>query len=495
VYIEGDQITKTWFEDPDKLLQYALDDVEETRDINRILGQSTFYSTQFFPLQHQDVFRYGTGTKIDSLFIRAYIHHKEAFPLADPKQEFEGGYAGCPGRGYYDGPMIYADVKSLYPTLAGILNIQPPKDTLGLYAPMLDLLKEERYRNKDLADKYEAEGDARFESVNSLQNSIKIAINTFSFGWLGWEYGAFNDYASALSITSNGQEVLKKMNQVAESFGCQVLKYDTDGTLIKFDRWEQVDELIEYLNVNVKSYISELFGQDKADLFTITNDGSFDKGIIFDRKSYVLVDRKGKLKIKGNTLKSRSMEPFVREILKRMVLAVLDKDYKLMADWYGQMETIVMGRSLTFHDVAKKVGLKMGKDEYLHKREAGRTPKLAAYELAYNREHEVPYRKGDPLQYYVGEGEYKFTWFKNGNWRLSKVKNSIADLARLREDWNGDYDREHYLDRLHKGVKRLLPVFGEEEFSSYFPSIKITTEDRRKIHADENNSDEDDSDE
>lgn len=494
VYVEGNQITPYW-NDPvkrEELAKYAMDDVREALGIDRVLGQSAFYTTHQFPLQHQDVFRYGTGTKIDAIFLRTYINAKEAYPIPDEAIDIPGGFAYCPHKGFFDGPAVYADVKSLYPTLRRVLNIQPPKDTLGVYGPLMDLLIEERFKTKALADKYEKEGNPLFEAENAKQNSFKIGINTGNYGWLSWEYGAFNYYAGGQAITENGQVILKKMIELCDENGYHTLKSDTDGSLAKLPSWEHVPEFFRWLNEEIQSFVAEKYGEHNRGEIQITNDGEYEKGIVFDGKSYVLVDRKGKLKIKGNTLKSRSMEPYVKGTLRNMVMALLDKDNDMAVLWYELAQSRVDDGSLEFKEIAKRSNLKMGRDEYYHKTSAGNTNKMAAYEIAYGQEHEVPYRKGDPVWYYVKESGYKFTWYKNGNWRLTKNKAKISEQARLEKDFIGDYDKAHYTDRLEKGVKRLLPIFGVEEFSSYFPNVKIKTEDLKKLNKDEISSDESD---
>jgi DNA polymerase, archaea type len=483
VYIDGDQIKHYW-DDPNKreqLAEYAFDDVREALGIDRVLGQSAFYSTLFFPMQHQDVFRYGTGTKIDSIFLRAYILNKEAYPIADEREEIPGGFAYCPEKGYFDGPLTYADVKSLYPTLRRVLDIRPPKDTLGIYAPLMDLVIEERFRSKDLADKYYKEGNPLFEAENAKQNAIKIVINTGNYGWLSWEYGAFNYYDGGRAITENGQIILKEMIRLCDENGYTVVKGDTDGSLVKIDTWENLDKFYAWLNTQIQEFASQKYGEKNRKEIVITNDGEYEKAIVFDRKSYVLVDRKGKLKIKGNTLKSRSMEPFVKNTLREMVLGILEQDYDLAVLWYQITLGSLNARKLRFKEIAKKSVLNMGRDEYYHKVAAKVCNPSAQYELAYGQEHEVPYRKGDPVWYYVQESGYKFTWFKNGNWRMTKNKTRVVDQARLEKDFSGDYDIAHYTSRLNQGIKRLLPIFGEDAFNVYFPDIPLTKEDLRKI--------------
>jgi len=485
VYIDGKLIASYW-DDPikrEELAKYAMDDVREALGIDKVLGQSAFYSTLFFPMQHQDVFRYGTGTKIDSIFLRAYINNKEAYPIPDEAVDIPGGFAYCPAKGFVQGPLTYADVKSLYPTLRRVLGVQPPKDTLGIYAPLMDLVIQERFRSKDLADQYKKEKNPLYEAENAKQNAIKIVINTGNYGWLSWEYGAFNYYAGGQAITENGQLILKKMIELCDGRGNTVCKADTDGALVQLTNWDNLDRFYSWINKEIQDFAATQYGESNRNEIQITNDGEYEKGLVFDGKSYVLVERgSGKLKLKGNTLKSRSMEPFVKDTLREMVLSILDQDNDSAVLWYQVALGKLNARALTFKEIAKRSTLNMGRDEYYHKVAAGNCNPSAQYELAYGQTHEVPYRKGDPVWYYVTETGYKFTWFKNGNWRLTKNPVRVVDQARLEVHFRGDYDIAHYTGRLQNGVKRLLPIFGEDAFRAYFSDIKLTKDDLRKIN-------------
>jgi DNA polymerase elongation subunit (family B) len=494
VYIEGDKIKHYW-DDPilrEDLAKYAIFDTQEALGIDRVLGQSAFYATQFIPLQHQDVFRYGTGTRIDSIFTRAYIRNREAYPIPNESEDYGGGFNYLDMVGYFEGAYTYADVKSLYPMMRKILDIKPPNDTLDIYGPIMDLMTEERFKSKDLADEYKAKDDHRFESEDAKQNSFKRYINTGNYGFLAFEYTGFNYYPGAAAITENGQLVLKKMIELSNDAGYYVIRGDTDGLLVNTNSWDNLDNYYDFINKEIQKFGDEYYGEGKGKYLKITNDGEYEKGLVFDGKSYILVDRKGKIKVKGNTLKSRAMEPFVKDTLREIAMAILDKDYDSMLLYYNVAETLLNSRKLTFKEIAKRSTLKMGRDEYRHKTTAGNTNKAAAYEIAYGQEHDIPYRKGDPVRYYVKESGYKFTWFKNGNWQLSKNKAKVSEQARLEKDFNGDYDIEHYTNRLHRGVIRLLPIFGVDEFSSYFPNIKITTDDIKKLKKHGISSDEDD---
>lgn len=493
VYIEGKDITAAW-NDPfrrEELCKYAMDDVREARILDVTFGQSVFYSTQFIPMSHQEVFRYGTGTKIDSIFLRHYIRSGEAWPLPDPKREYGGGYAGCPVKGYVPGKLIYADVKSLYPTLAQLLDIQPPKDTLGFYKDSLDELKKIRYEADAVAKKLKTAGDKEgYERENAKQNAYKVLINTLSYGWLGWEHGAFNHYDGAESITVNGQDILKTMIAYAESTGHKVIKFDTDGMLVQIGDMDP-DTFIQDINAHMAPIIEMTFGPGKSDLFLITNDGVYLDGIMFDSKGYVLRDERGKLKVRGNTLKSRSTEPFVNELLIIVVQAVLEQRMEDILPAYQSVKDRIVNRELRIEELRKRSTLNMSPHEYLAKRSAGTTNMSGQYEIAYVQKPKV-YQKGDPIEYYVADPGTEWHMKRNGEYVERKSRKRVAEKTRLAELYANDYDVDHYVERLHEGVKRLLPIFGESQFNAYFPDVKLTKKDKEKLQENETDSREND---
>jgi len=237
-YIEGDEIADVWRgEHPkwtrDDLIRYALDDVKETQILDREWGIGVFEQTKMFPFPLQDVARYGTGNKVESLFERAYYLYGWSIPTPDPKRSFSGGYANPFMYGYISEPSVYADISSMYPTLQELLGIQPPKDELNIYSDICKFLKRERIRNKELAISLFKEGNAVDGArINALQNEQKVILNTASYGWLGSPWTKWNYYDGAESITKHGQLVIKEFNRNVEKMGGKLIKTDTDGSLI-----------------------------------------------------------------------------------------------------------------------------------------------------------------------------------------------------------------------------------------------------------------------
>ena len=228
-YIDGGDIAKVWDTDRERLVKYALDDVREVQVLFEKFGGATFMSAQFFPMSLQDNARYGTGNKCELIFLREYYRNGWSIPKPQPDRDFGGGYAACLKYGAIHEPMIYIDVESLYPTLAQDLHIAPSADELGIFQDMVTLLKAERINCKKLSkDAPTAEDRDMWAATDT---SIKILLNTLSYGWLSSKWNPWNDFGEAERITANGQRVIKMMIKSAIELGGNPVKIDTDGML------------------------------------------------------------------------------------------------------------------------------------------------------------------------------------------------------------------------------------------------------------------------
>ena len=70
-YVEGDQISQVFAADPERLKEYALDDVRETDAISRLLSPSHFGQTQMVPLLQKASTEH--ATRIDALLCAEHI--------------------------------------------------------------------------------------------------------------------------------------------------------------------------------------------------------------------------------------------------------------------------------------------------------------------------------------------------------------------------------------------------------------------------------------
>jgi len=175
-YIEGADISKAWREDRDELLDYAIDDVIETKRLAGHLSGSTFYLAQMLPMTYGSSARRGPAAKIESLFVREYLRQRHALPRSEWGSQSMGGYTDIFLSGVM-GPIVYADVESLYPSIMLNYDVKPSGDSLDLFPQLLDRLTDLRLETKE--DMRNAEDEEARSELDARQSSYKVLINCF----------------------------------------------------------------------------------------------------------------------------------------------------------------------------------------------------------------------------------------------------------------------------------------------------------------------------
>lgn len=227
IYVDGNEIPRLWREDPARLLAYAADDVYETERLARHLSGSTFYTTQMVPMPYGQVARTGPAAKIESLFVREYLRERHSLPKSEWGSQMVGGYTDVFVTGVV-GPIVYADVESLYPSIMLNYDVRPRTDELKLFPLLLRRLTELRLETKaQMKDAPTAE--ARGE-LDARQSSFKVLINSF-YGQLGFSLALFNDFAEADRVATTGQDLLRRIIALIRESGGKVIEVDTDGVL------------------------------------------------------------------------------------------------------------------------------------------------------------------------------------------------------------------------------------------------------------------------
>ena len=175
-YIEGVDISRAWREERDTLLDYALDDVIETKRLAGHLSGSTFYLAQMLPMTYGSSARRGPAAKIESLFIREYLRKRHALPRSEWGSQSMGGYTDIFRTGVM-GPIVYADVESLYPSIMLNYDVKPSGDSLDLFPQLLERLTDLRLETKE--DMRNAEDEEIRSELDARQSSYKVLINCF----------------------------------------------------------------------------------------------------------------------------------------------------------------------------------------------------------------------------------------------------------------------------------------------------------------------------
>ncbi len=425
-YIEGANITEVYKRSPETLCAYVLDDVKETRAISDILSRSAFVQAQMLPLRYQDTAVRGNAVKIDQLLMRAYYEKAYALPKPEGGRPIAGGYTDLFIEGVVR-PVHHCDVRSLYPSLMLSKGLGPASDDAGIFLAVLKTLRTLRLDTKK--EMQEATGSVRQE-LDAMQSTFKILINSF-YGYLGFTQGRFNDFAAADRITSEGRNLLADMVVNLEALKAKPVEIDTDG--IYYIPPPDATE------GKAKENFRAAFCKTLPEGITVEFDDEFVAMYSYKMKNYALLRSDGEIIIKGAALKSRGLERFQRDFLRRFLALKLEGKEEKIPMLKAEYDHAIQNRELPIADLAKSETLSDSLNVYVRKRDQEGGAKRAPYELALQAKKS--YRAGDQVSYYVTG---------------SRKNVAIHESAKLVSDWDPSQRDENVayyqgkLDALYK---------------------------------------------
>jgi DNA polymerase elongation subunit (family B) len=441
-YIDGSKISETWLKNPDLLTRYAMDDVRETRLIAEHLSPTSFYLSQILPYNYGQVPRSGSAAKIESLFVREYLRKKHSIPKPQIGRQTSGGYTDLFLQGVF-GPVIHADVESLYPSIMISYKISPETDELGVFQKTLKHLTKLRLDTKKQM-KEETDSMKKF-TLDAMQSSLKILINSF-YGYLGYSRGIFNDYKAADTVTETGQKILRQMISQLSNENAPLLEVDTDG-LYFVPPPQHVGEADE------KKFVAKL-SHSLPQGINLSLDGRYEKMLSYKKKNYALLGYDGKVRIRGSSLISRSMERFGRDFIKKAVECLLHEDIKALHNLFVDYSKKILSRELPISDVARTETLGESIEEYQAAVRLNRRNRAASYEAAINAG--LTLRAGEKVSYYIVGSDPHQPSFLN-----ARIYNKNDDAKR-------DYNTQYYIRKLDEYANRFFDFFEPEDFQKIF---------------------------
>ncbi len=447
-YVEGDAIAALWREDPKRLLAYARDDVIETERLGRHLSGSAFYLAQMLPMPYGQAARTGPAAKIESLFVREYLRQTHSLPQCERGTQSAGGYTDVFITGVV-GPVLYADVESLYPSIMLNFDVKPEQDDLDLFPLLLRRLTTLRLDAKSRMRSVGSEEER--SELDARQSSFKILINSF-YGVLGFSMALFNDFSEADRVATTGQRLLRKMMALIREDGGRVIEVDTDGVLFVPPPHISGEE-------QERDYIRQISERMPAGI-RVGYEGRFRKMLSFKKKNYALLGYDYRLKFKGSSLISRSNERFGRQFVREAVRLLLEENVDGLHALYLRARDAVVQHHWEegVQSFSRTETLKDTPAQYEQDVRSGKRPRAASYELAIARAQETGRiaRKGDRVSYYITGTVSGVTSFEN---------------CRLAEAWDPaspDENTAYYLKRLDEFTAKFEAFFEDHAFRLVF---------------------------
>ena len=441
-YIKGDKISWHWDHDVKPLMDYALDDVDETRHLSEHLSISSFYLAQMLPFNYSQVVRMGSAGKIESLLVREYLREKHAIPKPSDGAQTTGGYTDVFLTGVA-GPILHADVESLYPSIMINKGVSPATDVRNVFGRLLKDLTSMRLNAKRKLKSVKDPDE--LSRLDAMQSSFKILINSF-YGYLGYSRGLFNDFAQADVVTRTGQEMLRQMIASIESAGGTVVEVDTDGIFFVPPpdvRGEQEEE----------RFVDQLSRQMPAGI-TVALSGRYRKILSYKMKNYALLDYENRLQVKGSSLISRSMERFGRDYIRQCIERIFNADIAGLHKLYVDFCNKILNHQLEPRDFGRSESIKDTLADYTRDVESGRRNRSAAYEVAAATAR--AFKPGDRVTYYITGTDPNPRSFEN---------------CKPVEDWDPNFPDENtqfYLKRLDEFSEKFAPFFLPKDFRAVY---------------------------
>jgi len=436
-YLDGGDISRTFRSDPEMIYRYNLDDVRETLSLFRLLGYPWFLQSRIFPYSFQNSVIRGNATRINSLFLREYLYCGHAVPArTSASTPFEGGYTESSIQGVV-GPIVHCDVASLYPSLMLTYRLAPAKDSLGLFLPMLADLRRFRLAAKQLArDSVE---DSERHYYDALQQVFKVLINSF-YGYLGAVVHNFSDPVVAAEVTRLGRVTIRNMIDLLVSEGATPVEVDTDGIYFRPPPACESEE--------AEKALVQRISQKLPEGIEVELDGRYRSMFAYKTKNYALQGYDGRIIVKGSALRSRGMEPYLREFLREIIELLLAGKAAMVDPLFDNYAARLRSRQLDVAWVARSETLNESPDRYCEKLRDGKRNHSAAFEIALASGRS--YRAGDHVSYYV-----------SGSARDATAYEQCRPVAAF-DPAHPDINSLYYIEKLRHVKNRFEPFLPQE---------------------------------
>jgi DNA polymerase elongation subunit (family B) len=476
--------------------QYLDDDLYETMVVDDSFSQSTFLLSKLVPTTYERAATMGTATLWKLIMSAWSYENKLAIPSKDEKRAFTGGLSRLLNVGYARN-IVKFDYSSLYPSIQLVYDVFPDCDIMGAQKSMLKYFRNIRIKYKLLAGELKDSNPVLSEMYDRKQLPIKIFINAY-FGSLSaphvFPWGEMN---SGETITCIGRQCLRMMIMFYMKKGYKPLVMDTDG--VNFETPETakdsvyvgkgLNELViegkEYRGIEADTAeFNDIFMRNEMGLDI---DYTAPACINVSRKNYIIkLIKKGKEKIKltGNTIKSKKLQTYVVEFLDEGLKYLLDGDGLSFVELYYDYVEKIYNKEIPLSKIANKARVKQSINDY--KKHIQKTTKAgslmsrqAHMELILQNNHSAGL--GDTI-YYINNGEKKSSGDvtkinkptkKQQQEYIDKHGESMpSDYVQVNcymipekdivdnPDLRGDYNVPRYLTNFNKRVEPLLVAFN-----------------------------------
>ena len=358
----------------DKLVElYLEDDLDETLKVDHEFNQASFLLASMIPTTYERVSTMGTATLWKMLMLAWSYKNGLAIPAKQSKTDFVGGLSRLLKVGYSKN-VLKLDFSSLYPSIQLVHDVFPDCDVTGAMKGMLRYFRDTRIKYKELAEEFYKTDPNKSASYSNKQLPIKIFINSMFGALSAPQVYAWGDMFMGEQITCTGRQYLRQMIRFFMSKGYVPLVMDTDG--VNFSTPDDAKNRVYVgrgLNWKVKEgqeyYGPEADVAEYNDIFmrgemALDTDGVWPSTINLARKNYAVMDAKGKIKLTGNSIKSKKLPLYIEEFLDKGIKMLLEGDGRSFVEYYYEYLQKIYDKQIALSKIAQRARVKLSLDDY-----------------------------------------------------------------------------------------------------------------------------------
>lgn len=484
----------------DLVERYLDDDLEETLKVDSEFNQGSFLLASLVPTTYQRIATMGTAT-LWEIQMRAWSYkHGLAIPEKGEKTDFVGGLSRLLKVGYAT-DVLKLDFSSLYPSIQLVHDVFPDCDITGAMKGMLTYFRDTRIKYKNLASEYKKKDPVLAANYDRLQLPIKIFINSMFGALSAPQVFHWGDMNQGERITCTGRQYLRQMVKFFIKKGYTPTVLDTDGVNFSLpstgieDR-RYIGKGLSWLVTKGKEYsgydadVAEYNDTFMRGAMGLDNDGTWKSCINLSRKNYATLEHKGKIKLTGNTIKSKKLPLYIEVFLDKGIKMLLEGEGHNFVEWYYEYLEKIWNKQVPLMQIASRAKVKVSVDDYkvrcTQKTKSGSLMSRQAHmELAISDGLNV--NLGDVI-YYVNNGTrashgdvqkknvWKATADEKKQYQLKYGKAMPADSVEIvlncyrldaaeiekNPEMLGDYNVPRAIATFNKRLQPLMVVFKDE---------------------------------
>lgn len=355
--------------------RYLDDDLEETLIVDDEFNQATFLLASLVPTTYERASTMGTATLWKMVMLAWSYKYGLAIPQKKERRSFVGGLSRLLKVGYSK-DVLKLDYSSLYPSIQLVHDVFPECDITGAMKGLLTYFRNSRIMYKNLAAEYKTIDKKKSTSFDRKQLPIKIFINAFFGSLSAPQVFPWGDIDMGEQITCTGRQYLRQMLKFFSKRGYSPLVCDTDGMnfslpdggvddrvyIGKGKNW-LVKEGKEYRGYDADvAEFNDIFMKGEMGLDC---DGTWDSCINLARKNYATMEQNGKVKLTGNSIKSKKMPKYIEKFLDKGVKQLLRGEGKEFIEWYYEYIQKIFDQRVPLAEIASKSRVKLSVEDYI----------------------------------------------------------------------------------------------------------------------------------